>query len=92
MNDRRFARHLVVIPCASSKVDHDAPAAQLYDSANFHHMLPAGYFQPVWEAVNFINEEGDDADPWIDLMNTYEAAPGIGFQRGVASALVRLAA
>ena len=157
MNDRRFARHLVVIPCASSKVDHDAPAAQLYDSANFHPMLrsaqvfaadmddakvmilsakhglveldqvlspydvkmgqagcidavelvdqlvalapasvtamlPAGYFQPVWEAVSFINEEGDDADPWIDLMNAYEAAPGIGFQRGVASALVRLAA
>ncbi|UJQ86545.1 hypothetical protein SEA_PENGUINLOVER67_23 [Mycobacterium phage PenguinLover67] len=156
------ARHLVIIPCAAAKLDRPAPAAELYSSANFRHMLtaaivtaadiavqtgeaakvmilsaehglvdldtelapydtkmgqagcigtelvtdqlvelapasitsmlPAAYFQRVWEAVSFINEEGSDEDPWIELMDAYEAAPGIGFQRGVASALVRIAA
>lgn len=60
--------------------------------ASITSMLPSAYYRPVWEAVTFINEEGDDADPWIDLMDVYEAAPGIGFQRGVASSLVRIAA
>ncbi|UXE04395.1 hypothetical protein SEA_FUNSIZED_24 [Mycobacterium phage Funsized] len=55
-------------------------------------MLPAAYYQRVWEAVTFINEEGSDEDPWIELLDTYEAAPGIGFQRGVASSLLRTAA
>jgi hypothetical protein len=155
------ARHLVIIPCAAAKADHAAPAAELYSSANFRHMLtaaiataadtaalygesakvmilsaahglvelddvlapydtkmgqagcigtelvvdqlvalapasitsmlPAAYFQRVWEAVSFINEEGSDEDPYIELLDAYEAAPGIGFQRGVASALVRIA-
>lgn len=60
--------------------------------ASITSLLPSAYFQRIWEAVSFINEEGDDADPWIELMDAYEAAPGIGFQRGVASALVRIAA
>lgn len=156
------ADHIVIIPCAAAKVDHTAPARDLYDSANFRStlraatitaadiaaefgvttkvmilsaehglldldtevapydtkmgnagcigtdalvdqlvalapsaitsMLPGSYYRPVWAAVSFINEEGSDEDPWIDLMDTYEAAPGIGYQRGVASALVRIAA
>ncbi len=151
------AAHLVVIPCAAAKVDHPAPAAELYASDNFAHMLraaqataadmgdakvmilsaehglveldqvlapydtkmgqrgcigtelvidqlvalapasitsmlPTAYYQRVWEAVSIINTEGSDEDPWIDLMDAYEAAPGIGYQRGVASALVRIAA
>lgn len=153
------AHTLIVVPCAAEKLDHAAPAVELYDSPNFRHilgaacsealateratgnttkvmilsaqhglvelgeviapydtkmgqagcvgtealtdqlvalapqavmaMLPKAYLQPVWEAVTFINEEGSDEDPWIDLMDVYEAAPGIGFQRGVASSLVR---
>lgn len=55
-------------------------------------LLPSRYFHPVWSAVSFINEEGSDEDPWIELMDGYEAAPGIGYQRGVASTLVRLEA
>lgn len=149
------AAHLVVIPCAAAKVDHAAPARDLYDSANFRHvlraaeviaadqgdtkvmilsaehglleldavvepydtkmgqrgcigtdavvdqlvslapqsvtsMLPAAYFQRVWEAVTFINEEGSDEDPWIELLDVYEASPGIGYQRGTASTCSRL--
>lgn len=157
-----YARHLVIVPCAAAKAETAAPAAELYASANFRHMLtaaiataadtakltgesakvmilsaehglveldevlapydtkmgqkgcigtelvvdqllglapasitsllPSAYFQRVWEAVSFINEEGSDEDPWIELMDAYEAAPGIGFQRGVASSLVRIAA
>jgi hypothetical protein len=55
-------------------------------------MLPSAYFQRLWEAVTDLNENGADTDPWIDLSNAYEAAPGIGYQRGVASALAREAA
>lgn len=149
--------HLVIIPCAAAKVDHAAPARDLYDSANFRHalaaaeataadqgdtrvmilsaehglveldtvlapydtkmgqrgcigtevivdqlvalapqsvtsMLPSAYYQRVWEAVTFINEEGSDEDPWIDLMDVYEASPGIGYQRGTASSLLRIMA
>jgi hypothetical protein len=161
-----YARHLVIIPCAAAKVDHAAPAAELYASENFAHMLvaaravaadhtaftgeaakvmilsaehglveldqvltpydikmgkagcvgtelvidqlvalapasiatllPSAYLQPVWEAVTYINEEGSDEDPWISLADMFEAGYGrqfgIGFQRGVASALTRLAA
>lgn len=52
-------------------------------------MLPSTYYQPVWEAVTEINENGSDEDPWIDLLHVYEAAPGIGYQRGVATSLTR---
>lgn len=55
-------------------------------------MLPSAYFQPIWEAVTFINEEGSDEDPWIALMDVYEASPGIGFQRGTSSSLLRIMA
>lgn len=62
-------------------------------------MLPAAYLARLWEAVTFINEEGSDEDPWIDLMDAFEAGFGsrfgsrfgIGFQRGVAASLVRTA-
>lgn len=157
-----YAHTLVVIPCAAAKLATPAPAARLYDSANFRHMLtaaqvqatdtervlgvstkvmilsaehglveldevlvpydtkmgqagqvsadelvaqlvslapqaieamlPAAYRRQLAKAVEFINEEGSEEDPWIDLMDVYEAAPGIGFQRGVASSLVRTAA
>lgn len=60
--------------------------------ASITSMLPKAYFQPVWEAVTFINEEGSDEDPWIDLMDVYEASPGIGFQRGTSSSLLRIMA
>ncbi|AYP70009.1 hypothetical protein I5G62_gp23 [Mycobacterium phage CRB2] len=156
-----YAETLVIIPCAAAKLDRPAPAAKLYDSANFRHMLaaaqteaidnervmsqstkvmilsaehglveldavlspydtkmgqagcvgrdelvdqlvalaprsieamlPGAYFRPLWEAVTFINEEGDDCDPWIELMDVFEASPGIGYQRGTASSLVRTA-
>ncbi|AYD82017.1 hypothetical protein I5G60_gp22 [Mycobacterium phage Saguaro] len=156
-----YAHTLVVIPCAAAKLDIAAPAAKLYDSPNFRHMLaaaqaqaidtervtghsakvmilsaehglveldqvlapydtkmgdagqvtvtelvdqlvalapqvieamlPTAYRRQLAKAVEFIREEGEDADPWIDLMDVYEAAPGIGYQRGVASSLARTA-
>lgn len=55
-------------------------------------MLPAAYRRQLAKAVEFINTEGDDADPWIELLDVFEASPGIGFQRGTASSLVRAAA
>lgn len=52
-------------------------------------MLPSRYAVALAEAVRFVNEEGSDEDPYVELLDVYEAAPGIGFQRGVASSLVR---
>jgi hypothetical protein len=153
------AHTLVVIPCAAAKLDAPALAMDLYDSANFRHvlnsarvtavadaeyfghstkvmilsaqhglvelgqviapydvkmgdagcigndelvdqlvdqapqvimsMLPSRYFATLNAAVTFVNEEGSDEDPYIELLDVFEAAPGIGFQRGVASSLVR---
>jgi hypothetical protein len=52
-------------------------------------LLPSRYFDALHGAVRFVNEEGSDEDPYVELLDVYEAAPGIGFQRGVASSLVR---
>lgn len=52
-------------------------------------MLPAAYYDALAAAVADNND--DDTAPWIELLNVYEAAPGIGYQRGVASSLVRTA-
>jgi hypothetical protein len=149
--------HIVVIPCAAAKADAAAPAAELYASANFAHMLrsakahaadtaaqfgtevtvmilsaehglldldtvvapydtkmgdagcitpdklaaqlvarnittveallPSAYFRTMWAAVTEVNDNGADTDPWIDLYEVFEAAPGIGYQRGVAARL-----
>lgn len=75
-------------------IDADVVRAQLIElaPAAIVSMLPAAYYRRVWAAVSDINENGADTDPWIDLMDAYEAAPGIGYQRGVASALARIAA
>lgn len=53
-------------------------------------MLPGAYRRTLAAAVELLNE--DDANEWIGFADVYEAAPGIGYQRGVASALGRLAA
>ena len=49
-------------------------------------MLPGAYYRPLEQAVREGNDRGS-CD--IDLMDAYESAPGIGWQRGVASSLVR---
>lgn len=41
MTGTRGHRTIVVIPCAAAKTAHDAPAADLYTSANFRHTLTA---------------------------------------------------
>lgn len=151
--------HLVVIPCAGTKLDRPAAARDLYASANFAHtlraaqaeaadtarvlgvqakvmilsaqhglldldtvvapydvtmgdpgcitpaalagqlagqaattvaaMLPAAYLTALTAAVALNND--DDTLPWVELLDVYEAAPGIGYQRGVATSLVRTA-
>jgi hypothetical protein len=75
----------------ADQVSHDEIVDQLVTLAPqaIISMLPGRYLAALNNAVTFVNEEGSDEDPWIDLMDAYEAAPGIGFQRGVASSLVR---
>lgn len=51
-------------------------------------LLPAAYRAALEDAVAELN---DDDNEWIEFMDAYEAAPGIGFQRGVASSLARYA-
>jgi hypothetical protein len=51
--------------------------------------LPNGYRVALQAAVEAINHGEDDDAPWIALHDVYEAAPGIGFQRGVVSSLNR---
>lgn len=73
-------------------IDTDAIKAQLLDiaPATIVSMLPGAYYRRVWAAVTDINDNGADTDPWIDLMDAYEAAgPGIGYQRGIASRVAR---
>lgn len=53
-------------------------------------LLPAAYRDALAAAVAELND--DDANEWISFLDVYEAAPGIGFQRGVASSLARSAA
>lgn len=67
-----------------------AVAAQLLalDPREVVAMLPGRYARVMAKAVEIANNSGAD----IDHMNVYEASPGIGYQRGTASALVRNAA
>ncbi|MDZ4270819.1 MAG: hypothetical protein U1D00_34995 [Mycobacterium sp.] len=51
-------------------------------------MLPAAYLRVLTEAVATLNETGL-AD--ITVLNAFETAPGIGYQRGVAASLLRTA-
>lgn len=48
-------------------------------------MLPRAYYAKLAEAVALVNDT--DTDTWVSLYEVYEAAPGIGYQRGVASRL-----
>lgn len=67
-------------------------AAQLAELAPtaIEAMLPAAYRRTLAAAVEALNDDEDNA--WIEFMDVYEAAPGIGYQRGVASQLAREAA
>jgi hypothetical protein len=55
-------------------------------------LLPGRYWSVLRDAVDFVNEEGCDSDPWIELLDVYEPGfgpqYGVGFQRGVASKLL----
>jgi hypothetical protein len=51
-------------------------------------LLPAAYLRVLTEAATTLNEAGL-AD--IAVFNAFENAPGIGYQRGVASSLLRTA-
>jgi hypothetical protein len=51
-------------------------------------MLPAAYLRVLSAGIHIVNEAGT-AD--IELMDAFEAAPGIGYQRGVAASLLRRA-
>lgn len=51
-------------------------------------MLPAAYLQVLTEAVTILNDAGL-AD--IAVLNAFETAPGIGYQRAVAASLLRTA-
>ena len=51
-------------------------------------MLPSAYLGVLTEAVTTLNEAGL-AD--ITVLNAFESAPGIGYQRGVAASLLRTA-
>ena len=50
-------------------------------------LLPGTYRDRLFAAVDDVrmNEDND----WIEFLDAYEAAPGIGYQRGVASSLNR---
>jgi hypothetical protein len=50
-------------------------------------MLPKTYRARLATAVAAVNDDEDNE--WVELMDAYEAAPGIGFQRGVAGSLKR---
>ena len=63
-----------------------AQLAELAPSAVMS-MCPAAYRDRLAAAVAESNEDEDNA--WIEFIDTYEAAPGIGYQRGVASSLIR---
>lgn len=67
-------------------------AAQLAElaPAAIESMLPGAYRRQLEAAVAELNDDEDNA--WIEFIDAYEAAPGIGYQRGVASALARMAA
>lgn len=56
------------------------------DPAAIISMLPSAYAAALKDAVDTGNDRGTTD---IDLMDAYEAAPGIGFQRGVAGSLTR---
>ena len=56
------------------------------DPAAIVSMLPSAYATVLKAAVDSGNDRGTFD---IDLMDAYEAAPGIGYQRGVASSLAR---
>jgi hypothetical protein len=51
-------------------------------------LLPAAYLRVLAAGIHIVNEAGT-AD--IELMDAFEAAPGIGYQRGVAASLLRRA-
>lgn len=51
-------------------------------------MLPAAYLRVLSAGIRIVNETGA-AD--IELLDAFEAAPGIGYQRGVAASLLRRA-
>lgn len=67
-------------------------AAQLAELAptTIESLLPSAYRATLEAAVDQLND--DEANAWIEFLDVFEAAPGIGFQRGVASSLVRTAA
>lgn len=62
-------------------------AAQLAELAptTIEALLPKTYRRTLAAAVEATRE--DDDNEWIEFMDVFEAAPGIGFQRGVASQL-----
>lgn len=66
-------------------------AAQLMElaPAAIESLLPAAYRTGLQAAVAALNDDEDNG--WIEFMDVYEAAPGIGYQRGVAGVLARLA-
>lgn len=70
-------------------IDAAAIAAQLAELAPsaIISLLPAAYRNRLAAAVAEINDD-EDAQ-WIDMMDTYEDAPGIGYQRGVVGSLKR---
>lgn len=50
-------------------------------------LLPSAYAARLTAAVAAVNDDEDNE--WVELMDAYEDAPGIGFQRGVAGSLKR---
>jgi hypothetical protein len=66
-----------------------AQLAELAPSA-IEALLPGAYFRTLAAAVELSNDDEDNA--WISLLDAFEAAPGIGYQRGVAGQLARPAA
>ena len=51
--ENREAHTLIVIPCAAAKLDAPAKARDLYDSANFRHMLAAAEVEAAADAEHF---------------------------------------
>lgn len=50
-------------------------------------LLPGTYRDRLFAAVDAVRMDEDN--DWIEFLDAYEAAPGIGYQRGVASSLNR---
>lgn len=48
-------------------------------------LLPGAYRRALAAAVELSND--DEANAWISFSDVFEAAPGIGYQRGIASTL-----